>query len=71
MGRLWRALRGIFRADEADEADAATFRARQLQAVLRLMAMAMAMAVNVTNAVIICSVLWAPVAPSPCRPGRW
>ena len=69
MGRLWRALRGIFRADEADEADAATFRARQLQAVLRLMAMAMA--VNVTNAVIICSVLWAPVAPSPCRPGRW
>ena len=69
MGRLWRALRGFFRADEADEADAATFRARQLQAVLRLMAMAMA--VNVTNAVIICSVLWAPVAPSPCRPGRW
>lgn len=60
VGPLGQTLRRFFRACEADEADAATFRAGQLPVVLRLTPMALA--VNVANAVMLCSVWWAQVA---------
>jgi diguanylate cyclase (GGDEF)-like protein len=53
-------LRGLLQLYTASESDAARFRARQLQAVLRLTPVAMA--INVLNAVVICAVLW-PQAP--------
>ncbi len=51
----WRRARAFFSAYEADETDAAAFRARQLQSVLRLTPVAMG--VNLFNVAVVCSVL--------------
>ncbi|MCC6242631.1 MAG: hypothetical protein IT353_07300, partial [Gemmatimonadaceae bacterium] len=49
-------VRQFFRAYEADETDARRFRARQLEAVLRLTPLAMS--INVLNAVVLDVALW-------------
>ncbi len=49
-------LRAFFSPYLADEEDSAQFRARQLQAVLRLTPIAMF--VNITNAALVCAALW-------------
>jgi diguanylate cyclase (GGDEF)-like protein len=56
-GRAMAAARRFFRVfDDTADADAPTFRARQLQAVLKVTPLAMA--ANVVNALVLCIVLW-------------
>jgi diguanylate cyclase (GGDEF)-like protein/PAS domain S-box-containing protein len=54
--RLARRLRDFFSAYDADEADARRFRARQLEALLRLTPLAMG--INLMNALVIDLALW-------------
>jgi diguanylate cyclase (GGDEF)-like protein len=58
--RAWTRLRAWFRAYDVDESLAASFRARQMQAMLRLTPAAML--VNVANALIVGLVLWGQAA---------
>ncbi len=54
-GRFASTLATVFRAYQADEADAARFRARQIQAILRITPLAMA--INLLNVLVV----WAAV----------
>ncbi|MDP2870267.1 bifunctional diguanylate cyclase/phosphodiesterase [Methyloversatilis sp.] len=56
MPRVMRAAREFFRAYDVDEATAARFRARQIEALLRYTPMAMV--INVINAAIVCMATW-------------
>ncbi|WP_198320998.1 putative bifunctional diguanylate cyclase/phosphodiesterase [Azohydromonas aeria] len=58
----WTSLRSWFRTYDADEAQAAAFRARQMQAMLRLTPAAMV--VNIANVAVVGAVLWRQVPAS-------
>ncbi|MCW5644845.1 MAG: EAL domain-containing protein [Rhodoferax sp.] len=56
LGRFTSYLATLFRAYEADEVDAARFRARQIQAILRLTPLAML--INFLNVLVVAFALW-------------
>ncbi|MBL8474512.1 MAG: EAL domain-containing protein [Methyloversatilis sp.] len=57
MPRVMRAAREFFRAYDVDEATAARFRARQIEALLRFTPLAMV--INVVNAIVVSVTIWA------------